>query len=61
MEIKHELSDEAIFEKRAQQLKADMENCMRQNPQYPGNILCMDSIYNFEMITDTEIADSVSM
>jgi len=61
MEIKHELSDEAIFEKRAQQLKADMENCMRQNPQYPGNILCMDSIYNFEMITDTEIAYSVSM
>ena len=61
MEIKHELSDEAIFEKRAQQLKADIENCMRQNPQYPGNILCMDSIYNFEMITDTEIADSVSM
>lgn len=61
MEIKHELSDEAIFEKRAQQLKADIGNCMRQNPQYPGNILCMDSIYNFEMITDTEIADSVSM
>lgn len=60
MEIKHELSDEAIFEKRAQELKDDMDNCMRQNPQYPGNILCMESIYNYEMFTSSEIAQSVN-
>ena len=45
-------NDEFVFQLRAKQLKADMDNCMRLNPQYPGNILCMESIYNYEMFTD---------